>query len=85
VDLSLDLLLDFIYQPVFFMPVPRSFYCYSSVVQLEAMDGGTSRSSIIVQDCFSYAGFCFVFLCEVEYYPFKIYKESCWNFDGNYI
>lgn len=42
----------------FFMPIPCSFYYYSSVVELEIKDGDTSGSFFIIQDCFSYP-FCF--------------------------
>ena len=66
-----------------FMPVPFSFYYYSSVVELDIRDGGISRS-FIVQDYFSYPEF-FVLPYEVEYSSFKVCKELCWDFNGNYI
>ena len=53
-------------------------------------DGDTSGSSIIVQDYFNYPGvffvvFLFCFPYEVKYCLFKVYKELCWNFDGDCI
>jgi hypothetical protein len=66
------------------MPMPYGFYYCCSVVQLEIGDGDTSRSSFIVQDCFSYPGF-FVFLNEVENGSFKVCKELHWGFDGDSI
>jgi hypothetical protein len=59
-------------------------YHYCSVVQLEVWDGDFLRSSFTVQDYFSYPG-PFAFPHEVENCPFKVYKELCWNFDGNCI
>jgi hypothetical protein len=50
------------------------FYYYCSVVQLEIRDGDTSRSSFIVQDCFSYPRF-FGFLYEVENCYFNVCKK----------
>jgi hypothetical protein len=71
--------------------IPWSNYYYCFVVQLEVMNGNTSKSSFIVQDCvclflfcFCYPGF-FVFWYEIEFFSFKICKELCWNFDGNSI
>ena len=68
---------------------------YSSDVQLEIGNGGTSSGSFTVQDCFSYPRFFVVvvfclFVClfvfafpyGVENCPFMIYKELCWNFGG---
>ena len=49
-----------------FMPILNFSHYYSSIVELEVRDGDTSRSSFLVQDCFSYPGF-FVFPYEVEY------------------
>ena len=45
-------------------------------------NGGISRNSFIVQDCFSYPGI-FVFPCEVEYYSFEVCEDLCWDFDGD--
>ena len=56
------------------------FFPYSCVVELEIRGADTSRSSFIVQDCFSSLEF---FPYEVEYCSFKDCKELCWNFDGN--
>jgi hypothetical protein len=66
------------------IPIPHHFYYYGSVVQLEISDGDTFRSSFIVHDCFSYPEF-FVLSYEVENFNFKVCKELCWDFDGNYI
>jgi hypothetical protein len=57
VALLLVLRFDFIDQPVIFMPVTCwvFFSLFSfSVVQPEIRDGDISRSSFIIQDCFSY-------------------------------
>ena len=52
------------------MPIPYSFYYDCSVVQLEVRDGDASRSSFIVQDCFSYPVFVFyLFVC---FFPYKV-------------
>ena len=67
-----------------FMPIPCCYYYYCSAVQLEIRDGDTSRSSFIVQDCFSYPRF-FVFPYEVEHCSFKVCKELHWGFDGDSI
>lgn len=48
-----------------FVSISYSFYYYFFIVQLEMGNGETSRSSVIVQDCFSYRGF-FVFPYEAE-------------------
>lgn len=47
------------------------FYYYNSIVDLEIRDGDTSRSSFIVQDCFSYPGL-FVFPYKTEYCSFEV-------------
>jgi hypothetical protein len=60
------------------------FYHYCSVVQLKFRDGDTSRSSFIVQHCFSYHGI-FAFPYKVDHFSFKVCEELCWNFDRNYI
>lgn len=36
------------------------FYCQNSVVQFEFVDSNTSRSSLIIFDCFCYPNFLFV-------------------------
>ena len=41
------------------VPIPYSFYHYCSVIQLEVRDGGSSRSSFIVEYNFHYS----VFFC----------------------
>ena len=66
------------------MSVPGCFQYCSSVVEFEVKDCDTSRSSLIVKDCFSYPWF-FVFPYEVEYCSFKVCKEFCWDFDGHCI
>ena len=65
VDLSLGL---------FLMPVLHGPYNNFSVVQLKIRDGDTSRSSFIVEDCFSYPAFS-VFPYKVEYCSFNVCKE----------
>jgi hypothetical protein len=41
-----------------FMPTPCGCLNYISMVHFETRDGGTSRSSLIVQNCFSYSRLC---------------------------
>lgn len=48
------------------------------------MDGDAFKNYFIVQNCFSYTRI-FDFLYEVEHCPFKVYKELCWNFNGNVL
>ena len=67
-----------------FMRIPCNFYDYCSVVQFEMRDGDISRSSFIVQDCFSYPGI-FVSPYEIEHCSFKVCKKLCWNSNGNSI
>jgi hypothetical protein len=43
-----------------------SFYYYCSVVHLQIRDGDNSKSYVIVQDCFSYPVFFFIFPYEVK-------------------
>ena len=59
-----------------FMLIPNCFYYYSSIVELEHMDGHTSRSSFIIQDCFDYSGF-FVFPREAGYSTFEVSEKKC--------
>jgi hypothetical protein len=54
------------------------YYC-SSLVQFEIKDGNNSSSPFIIQD------YICLFPYEAENCPFKFYKESCWNFDGDGI
>ena len=74
-------------QPVCFYANTMGFFYYCSVVQLEIRDGNISRSSFIVQNCFSYPEvfFLFVFLYEVENCSFMFLKELFWSFGGNFI
>lgn len=65
-----------------FMSVPCGFYYYCSIVQLEIKGGDISRS-FIVHDCCGNLG-PFVSPYEAEYYSFKVCKDLCWNFYGNY-
>jgi len=37
--------------------IPYSFYHYCSVILLEVRDGDSSRSSLIIEESFSYPGF----------------------------
>jgi hypothetical protein len=60
--------------------IPCSFYYHCSVVCLELREGDTLGCCFIVYDCLSYSMF-FVFLYEVG--SVKVYKELCWNIDGN--
>lgn len=55
----------------------------TTLVQLEIRQGNTSTSSFIVQDCFPILDLFFLY--EVEYCSFKVCKESCWNFDRDFI
>ena len=81
VDLRPGNIFLFIDQQICFSPISCGFDYYSSVVQYEIGNGGTSRNSFIVQDCFGYPAFFY----EFEKYPFKVYKEFCWNFDVDFI
>ena len=56
---------------------------FSSVLELEFRDINTSRSSSIVQDCFNYSAF-FDFPSEIDYCSFRVYKELCLDFNGDY-
>jgi hypothetical protein len=71
---------------IVFVPIsiPCSFYYYCSVIQLEVRDVDTSRSSFVVQDCFSYPAFLF-FSYEPKNCSVKVCKALYWNFDGNGI
>ena len=62
------------------MPISSCFYYCSSTVELEVRDGNVSESFFIVQDCFGYPEF-FTFQYEVEYCPFEVCEELCWDFD----
>jgi hypothetical protein len=72
-----------IYLPVSAL-IPHSFYHYCSVVQLEVIDGGSPRSSFIVQKSFQYL-VVFVIPDEFENWSFYLGKELSWNFDGECI
>ena len=63
-----------------FMLIPGSFQYCNFVVDFKVMDCDASRSSFIVQDCFTYLGL-FAFLYEVEYCSFEICEEFYWDFD----
>ena len=60
VELYLTLQFDSIDKPVCFITNIMHFYYYSPVVELEIREEDNSRSSSIVQDCFSCPGFLFV-------------------------
>jgi hypothetical protein len=57
---------------------------YLLLLQLEVRDSDTSRSSLIVQDRFSYC-VVFIFPYKVENCSFKICEELSCNFHGNCI
>ena len=67
-----------------FMPIPRYFYDYGSILELEARDGDASGSPFIEQDYFGYPWFS-VFPYEVEYCSFEVCEELCWDFDRDHI
>ena len=69
------------------MPIPSCFHYWSSIIELVVWDGNASRSSFIIQDCFSYSGFfvVVVFLHEVDYCSFQVCEELCWDLDGDCI
>ena len=67
-----------------FVPIPSCFQNYGSIIELEVRDGDASRRSFIVKSCFGYPGFL-VFPYKVEYCPFKVCEELCWDFDGDCI
>ena len=67
-----------------FVPISNCFYYYSSIVQLDVKNSDASRSSFIVQDCFSFPRF-FAFPYQVEYCSFQVCEELCWDFDGDCI
>ena len=83
-DLCQNFLIESIDQPVCFIPIPCSFYYYSSIVEFEVRDGATIRSSFIVQDCFSYPGY-FVSSYGSDYCSFDVCVYLCWDFDGDCI
>jgi hypothetical protein len=69
--------------------IPSRFYYYCPVLQLDISDDYISKSSFIVQDCFSYLGFCFVLFL---FYHIKLrivlswsVKNLCWDYDGKCI
>ena len=68
----------------FYNSTIQVFNHYYFVIQLEARDGDSSRSSFIVENCFGYPG-VFFFPYEVENCSLHISKELCWNFDGDCI
>ena len=69
------------------MPVPSCFYYCSSVIELDVRDGDASGSSCIIQDCFGYPGFLFLFL----FFHMKLMivlsrsLKNCWDFDEDWI
>jgi hypothetical protein len=56
------------------LPIPCSFYCYCSVIQLEVRDGDSHRSSFIVENSFLYPWF-FVIPNEFANGSFYLYEE----------
>jgi hypothetical protein len=66
------------------------FFCFfflnhcCFVVQLEARDGDSPRSSLIVENSFHYPG-CFVIPDEFENCSFYLCEQLSWNFDGDCI
>ena len=64
--LFLDLQSDSIDQPACFYSSTMQFLLLLLCSTLELRDDATSRSSFIMQDCFSYPGFLFVCSSEVE-------------------
>ena len=65
------------------MPIIYIYYC-SSEVQVEIRGDDTSSSSFLTLDCLSHPGY-FVFIHEVENCSFKVCKQLCQNFDGDFI
>jgi hypothetical protein len=63
------------------------FVCFNQccfVVQLEVTHGKFFESHLIVENCFLYPE-VLVFPYEVQNCSFHVYKESCWNFDEDWI
>jgi hypothetical protein len=54
------------------IPILCNFYYYCSVLQLKVRNDDTSRSSFILQDCFSYAGFFVFVFFSVFYFHMKL-------------
>jgi len=65
-------------------PTPYSFYHHFSVIQLEARDGDSTRSSFIVENSF-YLSWVFVISNEFANCSFLLYEEWSCNFDGDCI
>jgi hypothetical protein len=66
------------------MPILCGFYYYNSVVVLEIRM--VIPPGVLLLYRVVLAILCFLFFSyEIEYCSFKVYKELCWNFDGQLI
>jgi hypothetical protein len=63
------------------------FYCYCSVIQLEARDSDSPRSSFIVENSFLYTGFFFSFCYSKWIWELLVLTlwRLIWNFDRDFI
>ena len=68
-----------------FLFIAFCFFNHScSVVQLEVMDGDSTKDSFIIENSFCNTGF-FVIPDEFENCSFYLCEELSWNFDGDCI
>jgi hypothetical protein len=56
----------------------------TAIIQFEIRNTVTAKGSSIVQDCFSYPG-SYVFQYEFDNCILHVWKELCWNFEGDFI